>query len=267
MPSSLLRSAKPAETTLYAELVRRGLPADYARRTAEELDDHRADLLADLHAAGAENAEAIADEQLGETRKLAKRIASDYQRRSWFGRWPLTSFLLAPPLVLCAVWCACVLGIFAISAVAHWLDGPGMPAEYTTGRNIETAWGFYYFAVTAFSFLVPCVVAWWYSRFALTGAQSRAYLLIACLSFGLMNGLVYHQVWIVPNNADRAMNGFGVYFGDATAMAQFFSRPIQLAQLLTPVLVGVVLLWRDNLQRKSALLATTIDTEATSLAA
>ncbi len=267
MPSYLLRSVKPAETTLYAELVRRGLPADYARRTAQELDDHRADLLADLRADGDTDPVSIADERLGETRKLAKRIASDYQRRSWFGRWPLVSFLLAPPLVLCAVWYACVLGIFAISAVAHWFGGPGMPAEYTTGRNIEAAWGFYYFSVTVFSFLIPCLVAYWYSRFALTAAQSRAYLLMACLSFGLMDGLVYHQVWINPDYANRAANGFGVYFGDAAAMSQFFSRPIQLAQLLAPVLVGVALLWRDNRRRAGAMLATSIETDPTRLAA
>jgi hypothetical protein len=159
------------------------------------------------------------------------------------------------------------MGIFAISAVAHWLDGPGMPAEYTTGRNIEAAWGFYYFAVSVFSFLIPCVVAWWYSRFALFGAQSRAYLLLACLSFGFMNGLVYHQVWIDPDNAERAMNSFGLYFGETTAMAQFFARPIQLAQLLAPALVGVTLLWRDNRRRAGALLATAIETEVASQAA
>lgn len=239
-------------SALYAELIRRGLPADYARRTAGELDDHRADLLADLRTNRAEDPEGVADERLGATRKLARKIAADYQRRSWFGRWPLLSFLLAPPALLIACWAALIGGVAALSALLHWLDGPGMPAEYTAGRNLESAWGFYYTAIVVFSFLVPVALAWWYGRFALFGAQSRVYLLVACLSFGLMNGLVYHSVWPDPENAQRAVNGFGLMLGYPSAMIQHYAKPVQLAQLLAPLLVGGLLLARDERRRRAA---------------
>lgn len=245
---------RSVEPTLYAELIRRGLPADYAQRTADELDDHRADLLADLHSADADNPDEIANERLGETRQLAKKIARDYQRRSWFGRWPLISFLIAPVVILNAVWTAIIYAIYLVGVFVIWTTGGSLEGG-EAGRDTGSAWVFYYVVLIAFSFLIPCAVTWWYSRYALLGAQSRAYLLAACLSFGFMNGLVYHDVWVDPDNAEVAMNGFGMMLGDVSTMTKFFLRPIQLAQLLAPVLVGVVLLHRDRRRRLNALLA------------
>lgn len=258
----LFRSAKTersaqidaAETTLYAELIRRGLPTDYARRTAEELDDHRADLLADLRAQHAEHPEAIANERLGESRALAKRIASDYQRRSWFGRWPLISFLLLPPVLLIAAWTTLFAAIGGLATLAIWITGS--PGEYTTGRSIESARTFYYFAFAIISVAIPLAVAWWYSRYALTAAQSRVYLLLACLSFGLANGLLHHDLWIDPNDASQAMNGFGMplpYIAAPLELVKYYAQPVQFAQLLIPVLVGGVLLYRDQCRRQRSL--------------
>lgn len=248
------RSAKaePAETTLYAELIRRGLPTDYARRTAEELDDHRADLLADLRAQHADDPEGVANERLGETRALAKRIAGDYQRRSWFGRWPLVSFLLLPPVLLVVAWTALINAVVGVGMLVNWMVGPTAPGEAM--RNVESAWAFYYVAVCIFSFAVPVVMTWWYSRFALVSAQSRAYLLLACVSFGIMSGLVYHQVWADPNNADRASNVFGIMIAEPVTVARFYLKPVQFAQLMAPVAVGFVLLLQDRHRRLGALL-------------
>ncbi|MEO0531670.1 MAG: hypothetical protein AAF266_14010 [Planctomycetota bacterium] len=245
------RTAETESPTLYAELIRRGLPTDYARRTAEELDDHRADLLADLRAEHADDPEEIANERLGETRALAKRIAADYQRRSWFGRWPLVSFLLLPPVLLIAVWTGLIYGLVGVGQLVNWALGSTAPGE--AERNLESAWTFYYVAIGVFSFAVPVALAWWYSRFALVGAQSRAYLLLACLSFGLMSGMVYHQVAIDPANADRASNLIGMMIAEPVTMAQHYLKPMQFAQLMVPIAVGVVLLVRDERRRRGAL--------------
>lgn len=252
------RGRTGSETTLYSELIRRGLPADYAQRTADELDDHRADLLADLRREKASDPEATVNERLGETRKLAKKIAGDYRRRTWLGRWPLLSFLLAPPLLLNLAWTAVIAGIAGLSSLALWLLGDGSPTEYTAGRNIESAYAFYYFALIVFSFAIPGALAWWYGRLALSTTQSRAYVVIACLSFGMMNGLVHHQVWPDPDNAERALNGFGApipYVLEPLTLLGFYAQPMQSAQVLAPLAAGCLLLLQDRCRRREALLA------------
>ena len=158
-----------------------------------------------------------------------------------------------PPVLLVLGWTVLITAIGCLSAFVHWLDGPGMPSEYTNGRNLESAYAFYYGAVTVFSFAFPGLLAWWYSRFALMGAQSRAYLILASVSFGLMNGLVYHSISIDPDNAERALNGFGLMLAKPTTMLAHYAQPLQLAQLLAPLLVGAALFFRDRSRRRAAL--------------
>ncbi|TWT99810.1 hypothetical protein Pla108_07530 [Botrimarina colliarenosi] len=265
MPSFLFMKEKPVETTLYAELIRRGLPADYAKRTAEELDDHRVDLLANLRAAGAANPEAVADERLGKTRVLAKRIARDYHRRSWFGRWPLVSFVVLPPLVLATAWTGVVLVLFGVGKIWTWSGGaPGeiwSPVEYT-----RLSWGL---ALGVFSFLVPAVVAWFYGRVVLQTTQSRMLVLTACLGIGLLNSLPRHSYRIDPAKPELAMNLISVPFCDpmdAASLRQLAS-PVAASQLLTPVLIGVILVWRDNSRRRTSLLAISDGSEPARVAA
>ena len=91
---------------LYAQLVRRGLPAEYARRAAAELVDHLRDLLDELQAVGMSESQAAAEasHRLGDSRTLVKKTVREYQRRYWCGRWPLITFLLGPIPVLVFTW-------------------------------------------------------------------------------------------------------------------------------------------------------------------
>ena len=91
---------------MVADLIRHGLPADYARRAAAELADHHRDLVEELQASGwtDEHAQSEASRRLGEPHELAKKTVREYQRRYWCGRWPLLTFFLGPIPGLLMVW-------------------------------------------------------------------------------------------------------------------------------------------------------------------
>lgn len=251
------RSAKtePAEKTLYAELIRRGLPTDYACRTAEELDDHRTDLLADLRAQNADDPEAIANERLGETRALAKRIAGDYQRRSWFGRWPSVSFIVLPPAILAAVWTGLVLTLALAGRLWTWSGGA--PGEiWSPVENARLSWGL---TLGVFAFVVPASIAWFYGRLALQTTQSRCFVLTACLGIGLLNSLPSHSYRVDPADPELAVNLVMLPFCDLTepagvaaACARQWTKPVIACQLLVPMIVGGILLYRDQQRRWKA---------------
>ncbi len=258
-----------AESTLYAELIRRGLPADYARRTADELDDHRADLLADLRASNATDPDAIADERLGETRQLANRIARDYRQRSWFGRWPLLSFVVLPPFVLAAAWACAVLTLLGVGRLWTWSGGA--PGEiWSPVEHARLAWGF---TLGLFAFIVPAGVAWLHSRVALSKSPSRAFVLTACLGIGLLNSLPYHDYRVDPADPSLAMNLISVPFCDPmdaaslSACIQQLAKPITLSQLLTPILVGLLVVLLDARHRRGALLASPASADRVRVAA
>lgn len=251
----MLRSKK-AETTLYAELIRRGLPADYAQRTAEEIDDHRYDLLAELRQANTADPYAIVDERLGETRQLAEEISRDYRRRSWLGRWSLLSFVILPPAVLTAGWFGTVLLLLGIGRVCTWFGGS--PGEvWSPVNHAVMSW---VFALGLFAFVVPAGIAWLYGRTALRVTQSRAFVLAACLGIGILNSIPQHDYRIDPANPELAMNLVSVPFCDPTdpdsflACVRQWAKPVAACQLITPVLAGAIVVLLDE-RRRRALLA------------
>ena len=106
---------------MVSDLIRRGLPADYATRAAAEFSDHHRDLVEELQASGLSESQATteASHRLGDSRTLVKKTVREYQRRFWCGRWPLLMFLFGPiPVADCCVvrdWSHLVwLGVVAL---------------------------------------------------------------------------------------------------------------------------------------------------------
>ena len=97
---------------LRSALVAKGLPADYIRRTIDELADHLVD---------ADNVDA--DDRLGSPRLLAKQFAREYRARSFAGRHPVASLLLLTLVLMHVI----VIGYYvAVTLTAHiyaWLSG------------------------------------------------------------------------------------------------------------------------------------------------
>jgi hypothetical protein len=128
---------------IVGELVRRGLPGDYAQRAAAEFADHHVDLTQELRAAGWCESAAIdeASRRLGDVRTLAEKTARQYQRRFWCGRWRIATFLLLPIPMLIGLWLVTILA-WAVCVVmplrALNLVGPEIPPDgiISTGEHI-----------------------------------------------------------------------------------------------------------------------------------
>lgn len=130
-----------------AELVRRGLPVDYAQHFAAELDDHRRDLLGELRASGFDKcaAEIEAARRLGDDRLLAKRTVREFRQRHWCGRWPLVTFVLAPIPALCLFWLAMATVLMGVTFMCQTL---GIELTQIDGKTslferslVESIWG------------------------------------------------------------------------------------------------------------------------------
>lgn len=253
MPSLMLwRSAPQAETTLYAELIRRGLPADYARRAAEEIDDHRADVLAE-----APRDEAAAARRVGDVRSLAARIAGAYRRRSWFGRWPLVTSLLLAPFAFFAGWIAVVYVVAVGVCLADYLGSTTSSFEDGIWRDSALAWRLWFGCAAFSSFLLPAGFMWLSGRVLLRRAQSRIALIIACCSIAAVNTAVCHTTYPCPDDPGLACNGVELFLGPITR-----SGRVPWASLITHgshgavvLATGALVLSFESRRRRAALLA------------
>lgn len=87
-------------------LIELGCPVPRLQRAVREMAEHREDMLHALLAEGmtAEEAEAQADERLGEPRKLAEKLMESLRQSSWCGRHHLMVFGLLPALAFPLLW-------------------------------------------------------------------------------------------------------------------------------------------------------------------
>jgi hypothetical protein len=218
-----------------ADLVRRGLPVDYAQRAATELADHHCDLVAELHANGIDNTSADAEawRRLGGVQRFVRKSVNEYQRRHWCGRWPLLSFLLGPVFMLAATWIAIGFAFGAIAYIGQFLgltsDGHMDLGELLGGYGMSIG-------VTV---LVPCLIAAYFWRLARRAAMVAAWPLISCLMLGLLAGQV-----VVTIDPAKAMMTAGIVY--PPSLVWFTSHPVQLVQFMLPLLMIVLLLARQR---------------------
>jgi hypothetical protein len=162
-----------------AQLLRRGVPTDYAQRAAGELADHHQDLVEELRAAGHDEAQAIveADRRLGDARTLIKKTLREYQQRYWCGRWPLITFLLGPIPLLILAWVGSSLVLLCIGWQVEKLDvaGPYEPdGVISTGERLVI-----YVMQGSYLFAVPALVMFGLARLAKRAALHWAWVGVA----------------------------------------------------------------------------------------
>ena len=247
--------AASAETTLHAELVRRGLPAEYARRTADELADHRADLLADLKGDG--DAEATVRQRLGETRRLARQIAIAYRQRSWFGRWPLVPSHFLAPLAFATLWLAVSFATAAGLMTSEGLLGNGHAVDGQTWRDATIAQRYCTAVALMSSFLLPTFFAWKACGWLLRRSLSRVAAGIACGAIAVLNGCFLHQTLPCPDDPTLACNSIALFVGRISAADQipWMVLPVAGTQVAIVLATGLAVLWHDQRRRQQALLA------------
>lgn len=151
-----------------ADLVRRGLPIDYAQRAAAELVEHHHDLVAELCHSGFEEQGACAEasRRLGDASTLTQKTVREYQCRYWCGRWPLLTFLLGPVFTLAFAWIGAGVTLIAIGYLGK-LCGLESDGRMDRGELLGS-----YGMWIAFTMLFPCLVAAIYWRLANRSAMA-----------------------------------------------------------------------------------------------
>ncbi len=242
---------------LAADLVRRGLPVEYAQRAAAELADHHRDLVAELRATGLDEAAASAEasRRLGDSHSLVKKTVRAYQRRYWCGRWRWTMFVFAPIPLLFVAWLG-TIALFALFIV--WpLDALGFsgPVETFDGIISTKEWAFACLVQAWFLFVVPAATMFGLARFARwaaidwrwVAASACVLALSVCVaSCGFPAAELHHRMTDgSPVPADRFVMTVGLVIPSPSAASRAWYRD-QFGRILLPFAVAAVVLIRNR---------------------
>lgn len=233
------------------ELVRRGLPMDYASGAAAELADHHRDVAEELRATGLDDsaAETEAAQRLGDRRLLVKKSVREFQRRHWCGRWPLLTFLLGPIPLLFLIWAAIMLVglciLWPLEKMGLELNAPP-DGIISTGERVGL-----YVAQTLYMFAAPALV-----MFVLARLAKRSVLgpLWPCLSAGVLAAFVglflfdFSDVVRVDLPADKVMMVIGLpMFESWAATWKWYTHdPLHIFQFLLPLGIAATMVLRSK---------------------
>jgi hypothetical protein len=190
---------------MVSDLIRRGLPADYATRAAAEFADHHRDLVEELQATGLSESQATteASKRLGNARTLMKKTVREYQRRYWCARWPLVTFLLAPIPLLLLSSAATMLALFCV----EWsLEKTGVIGPYAPDGIIS--WGEWWaekLMLVSVGFAAPAFTMLALVRLTKRAALDWKWLAVSGCVLGLtvgMNRCQFPEAFMHPTTMD-----------------------------------------------------------------
>lgn len=218
------------------ELTRRGLPQAYIERLLAELDDHFVDLLearsSTMGAARKLQIEAPDtsefQQRLGEPTQLALFAAEQFHARSFWGRHPVVTFLLAPLPLLVLCWIATGLGITGAGKTVayiceHWFglnDNNTYPGDHLVaqaGMMVATSW--------IFVVVPPLVVAWLLCRTAARNALNGRWPIAACALLAFVVGCltVSYRLAVQPHEG-QFMIGLGFSQSGSWILSTFLPK-------------------------------------------
>jgi hypothetical protein len=261
---------------MVSDLVRRGLPSEYAQRAATEFADHHRDLLEELQSTGFSESQAMteASRRLGDARALAKKTVREYQRRFWCGRWPLVTFLFGPLPVAIAAWFATGLAVWLVVSVLTAIGLTGTNDPDAAFRALPV--GVKYAVLAGIFLVIPAGVMYFFARLARRAALGPQWIVLVACILGLSAGACKWErigpgskivmrdrqtlqpleqpkepdfvlmMWVPINEQAwswREVRGF------------FLSSPVQSCQLLLPVAIAAVILRRRRLALRQEWLA------------
>ncbi len=233
------------------ELVRRGLPVEYASGAAAELADHHRDVVDELRATGLDNsaAETEAANRLGDRRSLVKKSVREFQRRHWCGRWPLLTFLLGPIPLLFLIWAATMLValciLWPLEKMGLELNAPP-DGIISTGERVGL-----YVAQGLYLFVAPALVMFVLARLIKRSAMGSHWL---CLGAGVLAAFVglflfdYSDVVRVDLPADKVMMVMGLpMFESWAATWKWYTHdPLHIVQFLLPLGIAAAMVLRSK---------------------
>jgi hypothetical protein len=201
---------------LRGDLRRRGLPHEYVERVVGELDDHKADLEEEGRRQGLapENAGASAADRLGPPSRLADAVVEHFRRRSFLGRHPILTFLVAPAVLTLLAWAVCD----AVVAPLCFALGATVASPTTLGainglcRALRLAcW-----------FVPPAAITVVAGRLARTTGRGRAWQVLACVSVTVLGAFVRSELTVLPE-------GHGTWTIGVSPVPQLWALTVPLA--------------------------------------
>lgn len=216
-------ASHPSQDELRNELRRQRLPQAYVERLLAELDDHYEDLLEErstsMGAARKLQAEASQSDdlqqRLGEPAQLALFAGEQYHARSFWGRHPLVTYLIAPLPLLVACWiffgfafwaatyCLYLVGTYAFG----WTEATfANPADHIWLQGMTIAFMCWYAIV-----LPPLTAAWVLCRTYRRNALDWRWPIVGCALLAIVAGVftTSYRIATEPNNG-LFMIGFEV---------------------------------------------------------
>jgi hypothetical protein len=216
---------EPLHNEFRSELERRGLPRAYIERLLSELDDHYTDLLEErstsMGAARKLQTEfdndrfADVEQRFGNPAQLAIFAAEQYHARSFWGRHPWITYLLAPLPLLVTCWIAFGLAFWAFtyglafvgSQIFGWSDETfANPADYIWHQAAAITFMRWYVTV-----LPPLTAAWLLCRTYRRNALDWRWPIVGCILLAAVAGVftTSYRIATEPNNG-MFMIGFDV---------------------------------------------------------
>jgi hypothetical protein len=182
---------------LQRNLLRRGLPRDYVNRAVQELADHHADLVEAAPENGAATTGDAAWQRLGNVDSISKELARKYHQRTFAGRHPVLTFVIAPFPAMLLFWVATFAVTWGTISVvgSAWLDEAETSAmrDMMQPENRIAVWSAY--AIHFATLVVPPVIgALWYCRLARRSGRGIRWAAAACALVTLLACLVFSDL-------------------------------------------------------------------------
>lgn len=217
-------SAQPSLNQLRRELLRRGLPNGYVERVVGEWADHVEDQWNSHISKEADMPQTNPIESLGEEAELVESTVLRFRSRTFAGRHPIWTFLVAPIPLLLACWIVFYAGLAAVMALVD---------KDALRTASPTAHGMTQFILQAALYLPPVaatlVLAWLAAR----SGQRQRWLAAACVLVALF-AAGHHTNFALPIGRGQGQLMIGLGLG----------RGMSFVNAVAPLLIGALAIWR-----------------------
>lgn len=230
-----MSNQRPLET-LHTDLIRRGLPAWYVRRVAEELEDHQEDLEA--------NALPGSESRLGNVAELADRIVAEFRASRFAGRHPALVFVIAPIPLVVLTWVGIALGL----ALGCSLEAAEGVEDYLI---VNIGAGLIYYTLRFVPFAAAALIL---CRSAYRAARGR-WSLAACVLVALLAGSLVADLKFHVGTELGTLDFRPIFLTPGIATHSFAAIGGQVAQMAVPLAIWVCFAVRFERRRRLAMKA------------
>jgi hypothetical protein len=231
------------------QLLRQGLPRQYVRRVVQELVDHQQDIRAEgsrmQTSAGSSPPTGEAD-RLGDPQALVDAIVSTYRARTFWGRHPWLTFVIAPiPLVILSFIGVILLTVLMERAGDCFGIGLWPEKKVISEWPVVSVWcllSFYYGLMFAPSVLASLSLC----RLASRAGWDFRWILASCLIVGMFAGSMCYRCVLpaTPGTGNIMIGWMGYPLPEIGAFHISFMH--QAVQGVVPVAIGLVAAWRSR---------------------